>query len=253
MICNTFKRLALDTWDQIGKGRSVEFQLKEETLTDFNMLELKVRHPREVSIQVFNKAEEGEHGADWEWWFTDSTRKWLGFRVQAKIIDIAKDRFHHLHYKKDKDSLHQCDLLLLKASMGNYKTIPLYCLFVQTDNLAKLASTYTAGTTAEVLGCSILSAAEVKNLRPAKKLEDTKKMVPWHLMVCKPENKTMLEHLVEFTRATLALDIQPSNYLLDEPPFYVQNLSHYKGETVANDETSTGLAGIMVYRDNATQ
>jgi len=252
MICNTFKRLALDTWDKIAKSRTVGFQLKEETLTDLNMLDLKVRHPYEISVQVFNKAEEGEHGADWEWWFTDKTKKWLGFRVQAKIISITNDRFAHLHYRKDDKSLHQCDLLILKAGMGTHKTIPIYCLFVQTDDLTKLATTYTAGTTSEVLGCSLLSADAVQKLRPAKKLKDTNAMIPWHLLVCKPDNKDVLEHLTDFIGSKLGIIIQEEDYLADEPPHYVSRLVFNQGEVSSEGEQSTGLAGVMVYQDNAS-
>ena len=60
-LCNTFKRLALDTWDSIQKSRQLNFQLKEETFTDINMLTLKAKHSRQVRTKVFNKVQKGRN------------------------------------------------------------------------------------------------------------------------------------------------------------------------------------------------
>ncbi|AZC00460.1 hypothetical protein DKE52_008150 [Acinetobacter pittii] len=73
----------------------------EESITDSLMVELKLRHPYDVFTTTFTRHEEGKNGADWEWWFVDSTgRKGIGFRVQAKIINFESNSFKQLHYIK---------------------------------------------------------------------------------------------------------------------------------------------------------
>lgn len=122
MPCNTFQHLAADIWTLIERSRVAGMRLKEETLTDLNMLHLKLAHPRQVIIKTFNKIEEGTTGADWEWWFRLGSR-WIGFRVQAKILDIRDDSFHHLHYPVASPA--QCDKLIAQSRIHPAR-IPLY-------------------------------------------------------------------------------------------------------------------------------
>jgi len=190
-LCDTFRSRALWTWDTLARGRSVDCQIGEETLTDLNILELKIRHASEVYSRTFSKPEEGLNGADWEWWFTGSSRKWIGFRVQAKVIDIKTNRFNHLHYKKDKHSPFQCDTLIQNALLPRHPRIPLYCLYSNWNTLAQLpwkCATYYP--VEESYGCSILSAFAVRYLRSiktgkAKHFQSLLEHVsPWHCLVC---------------------------------------------------------------------
>lgn len=127
MLCKTFKDLSQDTWKKIEQSKSVSFQLKEETITDQNLLHLKIKNPNEIHIHIFNKIAKGTNGADWEWWLNDGT-DWLGFRVQAKIINNISDRFEHLHYQK-KSSAPQSEILVTQASpKGEVPQVPIYCL-----------------------------------------------------------------------------------------------------------------------------
>ncbi|MEH2111715.1 hypothetical protein [Nostoc sp.] len=50
----------------LDKGRSINCQIGEETLTDLNIVELKIRHSAEICSITFNKIDEGTNGADWE-------------------------------------------------------------------------------------------------------------------------------------------------------------------------------------------
>lgn len=68
-LCNTFQQLAIDTWKLLQESRSASYQVKEETITDINMLRLKRMHSHQVRTITFTKHEEGLNGADWEWWF----------------------------------------------------------------------------------------------------------------------------------------------------------------------------------------
>ena len=62
MLCNAFKTLSRATWENISLSQKASFQLKEESLTDFNMLHLKLLGSPDIDVVTFNKREEGKNG-----------------------------------------------------------------------------------------------------------------------------------------------------------------------------------------------
>lgn len=246
-LCNTFQRLALDTWDKIYQSRQVNFQLKEETLTDLNMLAIKTRHPNQVRTKVFTKPDEGKNGADWEWWFKGITNNWIGFRVQAKIINIESNKFEHLHYCSEiEDSEgktikeYQCDKLIKNAlvdSKSHKPLIPLYCLFVQADNNLHDWHCGTFPFVKDLYGCSLISAFQVQKYRnnnnAKKHLDDIKNnLKPWHCLVCCEgygcEND-LISNIQAYAKAQLIPqdnqdnNVQkiPQSFITKNPPGYV--------------------------------
>ena len=185
-LCETFQGRAHWTWDILAKARAINSQIGEETITDLHCLEFKLRHPTEVYTRTFSKREEGENGADWEWWFTDKS-KWLGFRIQAKIIDFETNSFRHLHYKNLYG--YQVDKLLHRALTGTHKKIPLYCLYLQWPSINKLPyQTFDQLYTKTDFGCSIISAFSVRYLREIEKKNDIETLLPhlqpWKCLTC---------------------------------------------------------------------
>jgi hypothetical protein len=65
-LCHTFRRQAIWTWDSLRQAKQVSCQIGEESLTDFNLLRIRLRHPNEVFTQSFTKPAESRTGADWE-------------------------------------------------------------------------------------------------------------------------------------------------------------------------------------------
>lgn len=60
--------------------------LQEETLTETLLLKMaRDLSPLGFEVLMFNKGQEGENGADWEW-FLDSPQCSVGFRIQAKVL-----------------------------------------------------------------------------------------------------------------------------------------------------------------------
>src|SRR5690349_12453538 len=114
-LCDTFKKQSSTTWNLLLKARRVKSQLLEETLTDVNLLEFKIKHPREIITKTFTKPKEAVTGADWEWWLTGPSGDWLGFRLQAKVIELQSSLYEHLHYKNPKKPDFQADLLIRSA------------------------------------------------------------------------------------------------------------------------------------------
>ena len=64
-LCDTFKKRSSITWNLLSKARRIESQLLEETLTDINLLEVKLKHPREIITTAITKPKEAVTGADW--------------------------------------------------------------------------------------------------------------------------------------------------------------------------------------------
>ena len=192
-LCDTFRRQATWTWDSLRQARTASCQLGEESLTDFNLLRIRTRHPHEVFTQTFTKPQEAKAGADWEWWFTGPSRKWLGFRVQAKVIDLRTDTFNHLHYKtKTKPGAYQSDVLVNSASAAHPPRIPVYCLYVNVNNWRALHRAGACGsypTTARSFGCMLVDARRIQKLRIATPLATRVHAImpfatPWHCLVC---------------------------------------------------------------------
>jgi len=64
-LCQTYRDLSFQTWRLMEKARSVSHQPLEETITDNNIIELKLRQSHEVITTTYNKVQEGKIGADW--------------------------------------------------------------------------------------------------------------------------------------------------------------------------------------------
>jgi hypothetical protein len=179
---------AVLTWEALAKARQTKFSLGEESLTDFNLLSLKIGHPDEVFIKKFNKRQEGENGADWEWWFLNQgATLGIGFRVQAKVIDpTTNNSFKHLHYSNQ--DVPQAGLLCDSVPHG---CIPLYCLFTYVtatthfSNCPCRCSHWPCRYEERLHGCSLVDAYWVKRIIPKNDVNTlAPKMVPWHCLVC---------------------------------------------------------------------
>lgn len=183
-LCHTFLNLALETHDRLKAARSVGHQLLEETITDLNILELKRRHPTEIYCQTFTKPQEGINGADWEWWLTDPTRsRWLGLRVQAKVLELKSDTFAHLHYRPKRGRAYQSTRL--KAAAEADGLIPMYCVYAHPPASATGWAKYGSS---ETYGCALLQVKDVERLRRRGKSNDfvsvMSRRVPWSWLVC---------------------------------------------------------------------
>ncbi|GEM_PF-1476091 len=228
LLCWYFRHLARQTWEMIDRSRQVPYQLKEETLTDFNMLSLMELRSPSIRIEPFNKYEEGQNGADWEWWFTNGAQ-WIGFRVQAKVINIKNDNFEHLHYQ-GRASIPQSEKLILQAEFpesNETPRIPIYCLFLNSDQLRH----EELKVDKELYGCSILSAYKVKEMRPDKKnsMDDLQEFIfPWHELVCSRNSLDAFSGLLSKTRKNLIKsdgnEVSIERYLTADPPNYVQSV-----------------------------
>lgn len=239
--------------ERLTQCRQCGHQLLEETITDLICLHLKTRNPAQVFTRTFNKREEGVVGADWEWWFTNASRsQWLGFRVQAKVLDLASCRYLHLHYRQ-KDGTYQLDRLV--ASARGAGATPLYCLYSQwVGSPSPPVRCLTYGPATESYGCALLPIMAVGRLRTASAadslaavLPDT---VPWHCLVCCGgySQGSLPQRAWAFAKATGLVPADDTGGLRDSPPRYVTALLT-DSATEAPDEY---LQTITVFQDGGT-
>lgn len=181
-LCSTFKEVSHGTWQNLDRGKRFGFKLGEEGITDMNLLALTERHSHEIITAKSTKHQEGQDGADWEWWI-GGHQSWLGFRVQAKVVNPFTNRFESLHYKTGRRF--QCDTLIRRSLDDSLARIPLYCLYI---NLADKQFDY---------GCSLMCPFVVKARRVARTKDDQcgveslrPYLVPWHKLVC-PDSPTL--------------------------------------------------------------
>jgi hypothetical protein len=244
-ICQTFKELARQTWDTLATSRAVNYAMQEETFTDLHLLHLKLYHP-EVKIINFTKPQEGINGADWEWWFRLPDGQWIGYRVQAKVLDVRSERFEQLYYRKDKSSVSQCDKLIAAAKADKtHPCIPIYILYVH--------STAHPKTVQAEHGCSLLSAYKIRAAKGVKgiSLADWHKdLSPWHELVC-PDATDAKAWRTHINRFLDRQGISPKQETAEEfrvegPPGYVrQGLNSDNGFTIA-DNNPHNLAGALI-------
>ena len=65
------------TWNKLREARALDFQVGEESITDFVVLNIKKWGVGKISIDTFTRHAESLNGADWEWWFTGPSGKWF--------------------------------------------------------------------------------------------------------------------------------------------------------------------------------
>tara|TARA_B100000678_G_scaffold291409_1_gene308155 strand:- start:4980 stop:5927 length:948 start_codon:yes stop_codon:yes gene_type:complete len=147
----------------------------EETITEMNLLELKRRHPEQVSIRTFSKSKEALNGADWQWMLVGK-RHTFRMRVQAKRIN-TNGALKGIYRQAKTAKKPQIDALMDACKGTRYH--PFYCLYSANDHRA----IWRADSDSEAEnGCLLAHASCVKHLSPGplSKLEQC--CYPWHFL-----------------------------------------------------------------------
>lgn len=260
-LCETFRALAFKTHDHLGKARRLQHQPLEETFTDINILALKDRHPGEIYSHTFSKRKEGVNGADWEWWLTNPSRdRWLGLRVQAKVLHLQTNKFPHLHYQSGDPKTYQ--LAKLKAQAANDGLIPLYCFFTHALSLDPVlhAACKTHPPTLEYYGCALTSLEHVEGLQIGGDIHDYSSVmiaaVPWHCLVCcsgygqgdlPTRALAFLRNQMNTGTSTEDHAPRPMPALRTEPPAHVKGVLHGEGPESIDSDTQ----GVVILAPSA--
>jgi hypothetical protein len=268
-LCKTFCYQSGKTWDRLDIEKITGISIGEESLTDINLQDLKINCPFDIHIQKFNRIVEAKNGADWEWWLI-SNKVGIGFRVQAKKIDVATLEYPEI-YKMNKNGK-QIDLLINGAKAASPKRIPLYVLYNCFDpyNTKYAWNCKTHIKNYKLLGCSIIPADLVLKKYKIPKLgfnQFSGLMYPWHCLVCctcysarlgyGPKKQSSLPvnafsfMVGAFTENDIKTDLpldQAGDYVTEKLPDYIYKVM--QKETLNDEEISIiGTKGIMIINE----
>jgi hypothetical protein len=179
-------------------------------------------------INSFTRPKEKITGADWELWFSGPSGKWLGLRVQAKVIAIDGKRYAQLHYKR-KDGTSQVDQLVADAK--RHGAVPLHCLYSywKVTDLGK--PNWPCGgfkKNCRLFGASWMAAKHVQVLKP-KGIDSlnlvAKYLRPFHCLFCSHGyvEGDLPTRAISFLRAAGHLTDEVFE-LRNEPPYYVAQM-----------------------------
>ena len=173
------------TWNKLREARALNFQIGEESITDFIVLNIKKWGIGKIAVDTFTRHAESVNGSDWEWWFTGPSGKWLGMRVQAKVLNLTSEKYEYLHHKNKHGF--QVDLLIDDANKNGL--IPLYCMYTNWDPQKYKINweCHTHKPTVRHYGTSILSPQTVKRLQLKSETRLSSVIVslkPMHCLFC---------------------------------------------------------------------
>lgn len=219
-LCGFLQSLAVSTWRGIREAYELEMKLGEETITDIITMKIQssagVHGLPNLRVKAYNRREEGQHGADWDLWVVEAGHG-LGLRFQAKVSDVSRQRFAHLHYLSGKLKTSQAELLTQSAASDGLT--PLYLLYqTWTRNHP---SPHTTSVGHQPHGCCVLrpswvvdnvqedDGADIEEVAPYE--------LPWQLLFCGVEGPDGLPHDLVRRLIVAGLADQDSARVVDQP------------------------------------
>ena len=194
-LCQTFRYLALDTnrWLTLSRPDLVP---NEISITDRNLMLLRLHHPGRVLVRRFAVRDESLNGADWEWWL-GSHGRWAGMRVQAKKLDANGDRYVNLRHEVGDPPRRQIDILRRDAQRVG---LPAAYVLYNGDSLARASWGPSPCGHQEVRlrGCAIAGAGRVESVLNGgsdRLAEVAPISLPWSDLVCCGGGQDLAAHV----------------------------------------------------------
>src|SRR4051812_41648447 len=94
-LCAALRQLENNTWEELQAGYNCKQRLDEESVTSYHLMRLATAVPS-IALEKHHRGREARTGADWEWWVGRPGR-YVGFRVQAKILNPARIDYASLY------------------------------------------------------------------------------------------------------------------------------------------------------------
>lgn len=178
--------LAHRTWDTLRYSIEVRLSQGEETITDNNLLAIKLSGIKEILVWKCPKDDEGKTGIDWEWFIGSDKLGWLRYAVQAKKLDPLRLRYDKLNH--EVNGKRQIDIL--DGYANSVRAIPLYCLYnyVEKDSFTDYWHC-TLNCDPSQLGCTVTplevikQALSVRGARSFDYIHSNECTIPWRCLV----------------------------------------------------------------------
>lgn len=242
-LCDALRQLEENTWRELEAGYNAHQRLDEESVTSYHLMRLATAVPA-VILEKHYRGREARTGADWEWW-VGRPGAYVGFRVQAKIIDAAGMSYRNL-FTSRTNALKQVDKLIDNATNASRPLYPLYAFYNFWLPGAHPVLRWPCprhATEPRCAGWMIASAESIRDVlltAPSKKLAPLSRlMYPVSCAFCCPRScrsqrsdgsETLAESVTDWFRAQWENYRPPSIY--EVGPVYVERL--YKGETATH-------------------
>ena len=227
-LCDLVQKQSTWVWYQLRQARLARYQIHEPSITDFfikNMLREKIPG---FSVKAFTTRQEAKTGADFEFWLNGPSHKWLGLRIQAKILNFEKRGFLQLGYKNQLNTLIQ--------DAQQVGAFPIYCLYSNWDYGNKLIKRRMCCQSQSIsqFGVSFISVSSAATLKANSQNGLTtvvRHMFPFACLfcdTCSGKSLGLTSRATEFIKNNLdsqsdLLEGQ-NHWQLDTPPSHVSRL-----------------------------
>lgn len=192
-LCDTFINLAESTWHLLRNAHNNNYSVREETITEVNLLEIILNSPSHFHTEKLNTRDESNDGADWIWSIVGRNGKAITFYVQAKKYFSQKGKYSNLWNGSKKDRLLQVSKLI-KNYFPTQTGDPIYPMYVFYNYFPDHPPHFKCDRcnyrilSQELLGCTYADGFNV-----LKQIRDEKKSYsdliplqqPWHCLVCR--------------------------------------------------------------------
>lgn len=241
-LFTTFWNLAHLTWHRRATAKNAGMTFSEETISETLLLELATRNSSDITVVPFNKWQEGQNGADWEWCFHDpATRTFQRMIVQAKLLDDQEKGYSHIDRFIGSTGVRQIDRLLTTSTeLG----IPaLYVFYNHLSDETRLPPTqHPCMACNHCWGCSAAPAPAVSlklqaenSVAKAKSFDEIKLLSrPWLCLLCDCKSPSVplpkrvlqtLQQLWELSRLELSgthgeMPPLPEEPSVQQPPYF---------------------------------
>lgn len=249
MICQISKQQSIFTWSTLLTADALGCKVGEESFTDLLVLELaKKASIGNYTVKAFTKKQESLNGADWELWLTGSSGKWLGYRIQAKVINVAALKYLHLHPNPQGGAPQVQKLIAASNIVG---AIPIYCLYsawsTNAPNPAWPCGSYPQDL--QLWGISAISGHDVSTTYPQNDLASLLPyMTPFHCLVCC--NGYGEGDLPTRSHAFSTNKLKAQVELMTKPPKHVAKLlSIARPQEQENIDLGEGISRVVVLSD----
>lgn len=248
-LCYDFKDISRKTWNFLGNAYHNNFSIGEETITDVNLLELKMRQPWAVYTKKFSRPEEGRNGADWAWIIVGRTGTTFILYVQAKKLFLPSFRYESLIHRENPTE--QLDKLISNKFFfpHGFPVYPLYVFYnYLPDSPHSIGCNCGAPLPIEYSGCSYADAFSIRDL-VARGRNHYNELAPYQyalpcLVCCNSSDKDIREPdlatafynaivdeqtiVEEFNKGAASEisteDFSAKNLLMSQPPGFVSEL-----------------------------
>jgi hypothetical protein len=236
------ERLAVETEARIDQAHRLGMRYGETTITDRNLLEVRVANLPNIRVFHVPPLKERDFGYDWEWWIRVATGPWTVLFVQAKKLNPNAGRYDSLAHKVPGTKQLQVDLLWQHAKqLGG---IPLYS-FYNGPRPPVAAWNCAASRDEQQFGCSIVPLHIIRGFISSGRkrasmhgrrrtdfeyLHENDRAVPWRCIVCASQVGSKGTPFASLMNPGIELRAYP------ELPYYVQSALNNEREYVPLQE-----------------